>query len=156
MNSDNCQEIRTMTEAHENSLRTLQLVAGTVGVLLSHLIALTVLIGVLVGAMPRYEMFCKDWNLQLPDTTIFTLSLSAWMTSYWPLPLLGLVPDGIVYFLLARLKPRINWCAAAWAVVPLLFTILLLGAVAAGMCLPLLPLSPSQQHTVAPIHGETP
>ena len=126
-----------VSELRENSAGSLRILVGTAGVLFCHFLALVVLIGVLVTAVSHYLIFCKEWNLMLPPVTNLAVDLSLWMSAWWYLLVLALVPDGIVYFLLARLKPSLNWCAAIWAIVPLVFTILILGLVTIGVCLPL-------------------
>ena len=137
------------TEIRENSAGTLRLLAGTAGVIFCHFIALAVLGMVLCRAVPYCEAFCKEWNLLLPRVTFFAIDVSHWMMSYWYLLVLGLVPDAIVYFLLARLRPSLNWFAALWAFVPLVCAIVLLGVVTVGMCLPLRQVSPNQQGAAA-------
>ena len=114
-------------DSRENSVSVPRAVAGTVGVLLCHFMALLVVIFVFAMALSRCLQFCKEWELKLPDLTIFAFDLSLWMGHWWYLLVLALVPDGIVYFLLARLKPQWNWCAAIWALAPLMVAIALLG-----------------------------
>ena len=56
----------------------------------------------------------------------------------------ALVPDAIVYLLLARLGPQFNWLASVWAYLILLGTILLLGVLAVAMYVPLQQVLPAR------------
>jgi hypothetical protein len=131
-----------------NPASTFRTLVGTAGVVFCHFAALMILIWVLVSfagpVTDRYERFCIDRALKLPNATVFVVTLSYGIKNYWYFPVFGLVLDGIVYFLLARLRPSLNWCAAAWAFVPLLLTILTLALITAGVCFPLHQLLPPQ------------
>ena len=56
----------------------------------------------------------------------------------------ALVPDAIVYLLLARLGPKFDWLASVWAYLILLGTILLLGVVAVAVYVPLQQVLPAR------------
>lgn len=133
-----------LAHAQDIHVSTQRVIAGTLGVVLCHFIAVATLSLVSAGIVGRYVVFYEKWQLVLPDLTLFFVNLSPWMSAYWYLLVLGLVPDGIVYFRLARLRPTRNWLAAVWAVMPLVFTIVTLGLITVTMYVPLQQLSPSQ------------
>jgi hypothetical protein len=118
---------------------------GSVGVLFCHFICFVVLAGILLKIAPRYEVIFKDRGVMLPASSILVINLSHWMSYNWYLLVPVLVLDGIIHFFLLRLSPRLNWLAAVWAFLIMVFAVVLLGVIAIGLCLPL------QQ--IAPQHG---
>jgi hypothetical protein len=116
---------------------TVRAIVGTAGVLLCHFISVVILVEITVFVGPRccYPLW-SDWNLQVPQISQWTNMLSHLMNAYWYLMVLAIVPDAIIYFLLARLTYRLNWLATAWGFMVPMVTIVLLGIITTGLCMP--------------------
>ena len=132
----------TQTPANTGSrMRTL---IGTAGVLLAHAFALAILLMVLQKVVPQYMRIFEAHKIALPDISKWVLLLSDRAVHWGYLLVPALVPDAIVYLLLARLGPQFNWLASVWAYLILLGTILLLGVLAVAMYVPLQQVLPAR------------
>ena len=114
---------------------------GTITALLSHLGTMTcmllLLIVVLIVLVPTHVGVFANHGMDLPRMTQFAVRCSSWMIHYWFLTVPALALDGIVYFLLAGLSPKLNWLASVWACLVVLGMTLLVGTLAVAICLPL-------------------
>ncbi len=130
---------------------TVRTIVGTAGVLLCHFISVVILVEITVFVGPRccYPLWF-DWNLLLPPVSQYTCILSHWIGAYWYLMVLALVPVAIIYFLLARLTYRMNWLATAWGYMVPMGTIVLLGIITTGLCVPFVN-APRGQHQPAAV-----
>ncbi len=129
MNTMNIDQPRT-----ESIWRTLW---ATVGTLACHCLAIAVATVVLVRVVPACLQLFEDRDVELPTLTIAALKLSYAFVNYWYLLVLALPIDGVVYFLLRRAAPKINWLATIVLVLPLLLAIVLLGFTVVAVFLPL-------------------
>jgi type II secretory pathway component PulF len=114
----------------------LRSIVATGFVLFCHFVALFVLLHVLVSDGPRFVEFYERNQMQIARITVAAIDGSHLLANYWYLLLVpGLGVDGIVYLLLHR-RPKLSSIAAAWAVVPLMVTIILLGLASTAYVLP--------------------
>jgi hypothetical protein len=114
-----------------------RLYLDTFGVAACHLVAVAALVLLFVALAPRVVATFADGDMELPATTVMLINLTNWLTGYWYLLVLLLLPDGLAYFGLSRLSPRWSWLASAWAMGWLLATIGLLVVTVVALVLPL-------------------
>ena len=114
------------TAAADPKVGSSRLLLGTLGVVACHAFAIAALVVAFVLPFQRLVATMKDRDLELPAMTIAVINFGNWLTDYWYLLAVLLVPDGLAYFGLSRLSRKWNWLATVWALVWLLATILLL------------------------------
>lgn len=123
-------------EPNEHRYSAVRAMFGASGAMLCHLFALGALVAATAlvrASVPWFEKVGASLN----EATRGAINLSWWMRDYWFLPLLLLIPDAAIYFLLVRLQERYRWIATIWLILPLLFVIFVLVLLVGGMCLPL-------------------
>jgi type II secretory pathway component PulF len=96
------------------------------------------LVAYLLFSVPRAEKLFRDFNMQLPALTIFTLAVARWVWNYWYVLLVwvffGLGIDGAV---LAWLYPRRRSLAWVWALLLLLLPLVVWLAILFSIMMPM-------------------
>jgi hypothetical protein len=143
-NNDCIQAGRVPDRVLPNTYSVARSVLGTLGVLFCHTFCFVVILFVFVAVNPRYELIFRNHNLILPDTTVWVVRFYCLLVHYWYLVILALPLDGIVYFGLTRMSPKMNWLAAVWAFLWPMIAVVLLSIDIIALYLPLLSLFPEK------------
>jgi type IV pilus assembly protein PilC len=112
----------------------------TLCTLACHFVAIAVVTVVMIRVVPEFLNLFEDYEVELPNVTIWVLQLSFAFVSYWYLLVLALPIDGVVYFLLRRTPAKVNWLATIVLVLPLLLAIATLALTMPALFLPLVKL----------------
>ncbi len=95
--------------------------------------------GLIAGALfyvPRHAKVFRDFNMKLPPGAELAIDVSRWVSNYWYVLALFLLPclvlDGAILFLLHR-SPRTRHWSYVWALMFILLPLVLAGCMGGGL-----------------------
>jgi hypothetical protein len=104
-----------------------------------HILLGVALFGLLLVYVPRAEATMKDYGMMAPYLTLVLLEVSRWLTNYWYVAALAMVPvlalDGVLLFV-PRLSERTRSLSTVWSGLCIIALLLMFFLVGIGLWLP--------------------
>jgi len=108
-----------------------------------HCVAALVLVVVLVACVPRHTQLFDEFNADLPNATVLTISNSEFAVNYWYLIVFPLALDCILLVGWRIASPKVRWLASMWSWLVLVSAMLFIGFTVLTVSIPLERIKPA-------------